>query len=106
MNAFKRKEAPMQGHVKRSFSIPVDVSHNLAVISSQLGISQSAVLTHLIAEPLQDMRVVMDEVHKHAAEGASEYEIQRRMRGRSLAIIDRRVSEVERFLKTGPENEE
>jgi hypothetical protein len=83
-----------------SFSLPAELATNINFLARALGISQSALLTQLLYDPLNDLRHMLRDsgiVTPEGLEGATK-EQALRMRGASVDIIRQRVRDAQRDL--------
>lgn len=81
--------------VRCSFTLPPEMKADLAHISSRLGVSQSSLLSTLVAEPLRDVRQVLDAIPPSPtpddflrARGVSQDLITARLRGYREGVKD------------------
>jgi len=73
-----------------SFSVPNQVADDLAFVSGHLGVSQSALLTELLADPVAGMA---DLLRRAAGEDLTKPDVVRRFRGESINYVQSAVSD-------------
>lgn len=82
-----------QTHTKLTISFPSELADNITRLSSSLGVSRSAFLTTLLEGPISDLSSLL-----LTLEQAPDDEVLRAYRGRSVEIIQQRVSDFQRHL--------
>jgi hypothetical protein len=85
-----------RGHLHCSFTLPHHVAVQIADVAKWLGISQSALLTELLEQPIGDMRKLIATVPNLKA--ATDEQVLR-ARGVSADIISERVREALRVVR-------
>lgn len=75
-------------HRRLTFSVPPDLARNLPRLAKRLGVSQSAVVSELLREPIAAMMAVLDELPPTPTKADV-----LRARGKSLAMIQQVVDE-------------
>jgi hypothetical protein len=78
------------GFRRCTFSVPRQVADDLAYVSSLLGVSQSALLSELLSEPVAGMA---DLLRSTVGEDLGKPEVARRLRGDSINYVQHAVSE-------------
>ena len=76
--------------LRTTISLPETVAKDLAYVASRMGVSQSSLLSEMLAEPLADLRGLMDLV---PADQAPTNDQLLRLRGQSANVIAARVKE-------------
>jgi hypothetical protein len=79
---------PAPGSYRCSFTLPQDLALNISHCAKRLHISQSALLSVLFEEPLQDLRKLVDLLPETI--GGADVQ---RLRGTSEALIRERVKQ-------------
>ena len=77
--------------VKRTFSLPPEVHEHLGYVSRRIGVSRSALLVGLIAEPLADMAALFEDL----GESPTEADVVR-FRGKSRDLVEQRIEGLRR----------
>ena len=72
---------------RTSLSLPDDLSQDLRYLSQRMGISRSALVARLLAEPAADLRSLVEQVPENP-----DPDTLLRLRGQSEALIDERLS--------------
>ncbi len=73
-----------------SFSVPKQVSDDLTYVSGLMGVSQSALLSELIAEPVASMAYML---RSTMGQDLTKPDVARRLRGESISYVQTAVSE-------------
>lgn len=81
-----------KGHVKISITVPAQMREDLKYIASKMGVSQSALITSLSAEPLSDLAKLISQV----PDNPSQDQILR-LRGASVDLIEERMESLRRL---------
>ena len=81
-----------KGHVKISITIPVQMREDLEYIASKMGVSKSALLTSLSAEPLSDLAKLISSVPENPTQ-----EQVLRLRGASVDLIEQRMDSLRKL---------
>jgi hypothetical protein len=77
---------------KLSFSLPPELVDDLDYLSSRLGVTRSALLASLMLEPMHDLRSMVESIPEDPT-----HEDIVRLRGKSEAIVEQRVSSLRRL---------
>jgi hypothetical protein len=85
----KQTDAFPVPHYRATFSLPAPLAKDLNEVAKRMGVSQSALLSELLAGPIAAMREVMDQL---PAIGASGDDV-KRARGKSVDLIRGAVRE-------------
>ena len=81
-----------KGHVKISISVPVSMREDLEFIAAKMGVSKSALLTSLSAEPLSDLAKLISLVPDNPTQ-----EQILRLRGASVDLIEQRMESLRKL---------
>lgn len=73
-----------------SFSVPKQVADDLAYVSGLMGVSQSALLSELISDPVAGMA---DMLRTTVGQDLAKPDVARRLRGESINYVQNAVSE-------------
>lgn len=76
-----------------TYSLPVEMAHNISRIAKRMGISQSALLATVMQEPIAQLASLVDEIPPQPTG-----EDVKRLRGKSIDLIKSRVDEALRDL--------
>jgi hypothetical protein len=68
---------------RATFSLPAELARNINRLAKRMGVSQSALLTELLTEPIDAMCGVIDEI---PTAGATPDDV-KRAKGKSIALI-------------------
>ena len=82
-----------------SFSLPVETADQIARLAARMGVSQSAMLAELLAEPIAAMASIIDLVPQVSPTAQAV----KRAKGRSLEVIRDLVAQATAFLETNEE---
>ena len=81
---------------RATFSLPADLAKDISHLAKRLGVSQSAMLTELLTEPVAAMRAVIDAIPQV---GVTSVDV-KRARGKSVALIRDAVQQAQLLLAT------
>jgi hypothetical protein len=76
------------GTKRCSFSLPTKIASDLAFLSDTMGVSQSALLSQIAGESI----TMLSDLLRSAGSDLSSPEVVKRLRGESVALIQREVS--------------
>jgi hypothetical protein len=99
----RKRKTPVQtdafptaaGTRRTTFSLPVETADRIARLSRRMGVSQSAFVSELLAEPIAAMASIIDVLPET---GATASDV-RRARGRSLALIKDVVAQAQSVVE-------
>jgi hypothetical protein len=81
---------------RATFSLPAPLARDISHLAKRLGVSQSAMLTELLTEPILAMREVIDAIPQV---GVTPDDV-KRARGKSVALIRDVVQHAQSLLNT------
>lgn len=76
-----------------TYTLPVEMAHNISRIAKRLGVSQSALLATVMEEPIANLATLVDEIPPRPTG-----EDVKRLRGKSVELIKGIVDEALRDL--------
>lgn len=76
-----------------SLHLPVQVAKDLNYVAKRLGVTQSALVAHLLGEPLADIRGLLQQTPEPADAVAV-----KRLRGQSAELVAQRLAEANLLL--------
>lgn len=79
---------------RASFTFPAPLARDISRLAKRLGVSQSAMLTELLTEPIAAMCSIIDTL---PTAGATEDDV-RRAKGRSVALIKEVVDQAQALM--------
>jgi hypothetical protein len=81
-------KSKIPGTKRCSFSLPTKIASDLAFLSDTMGVSQSALLSQIAGESI----TMLSDLLRSAGSDLSSPEVVKRLRGESVALIQREVS--------------
>lgn len=81
-------KSKIPGTKRCSFSLPTKIASDLAFLSETMGVSQSALLSQIAGESI----TMLSDLLRSAGSDLSSPEVVKRLRGESVALIQREVS--------------
>lgn len=84
---------------RATFSFPADLAKDISKLAKRLGVSQSALLTELLTDPIAAMVSIIDEIPQTGVRP----DAVKRARGRSVDLIRRAVTEAQQLVADEPE---
>jgi len=77
---------------KTSLSLSPSLINDLDNVSKRMGVSRSALVCNILAEPVADMRKLLDEIRTDSPDSSGGNDPVR-FRGKSVDLVDERVSQ-------------
>lgn len=72
-----------------SFTLPRDLAVDIAWVAKRMGVSQSAMLAHILTEPISDIRSLLETIPDTEVQPGEA----RRFRGASADLVAKRIDE-------------